>query len=161
MWKEDRGLLSPETRRFKIKNWAKTTAIDVGIESVRTLTMSFPDVKYEVDESEDDLDVFAMLNGACVGKALCLKNGNMLKLADIEVNIHLRNLGIGSDLLRMVRQKVDDAGIKEIWGIITREDLQETPHLLDWYMRQDFTVLEPDADTDPRFNAVKKIVCRR
>lgn len=110
---------------------------------------------------EQDLDVKAFLDGSAVGQAWGTRDGDTLKLEDIEIKDAYRHRRIGSALLTFMLRLADSAGIREIWGVVTAEDLKQTPSLLNWYERNGFITTEPDADTDPRLRAVKKIVRRR
>ena len=48
------------------------------------------------------------------------------------------------------------AGLHQIWGWVPKEDIIQTPYLLQWYEKRGFSISEPD-DECPS-HAVKKIV---
>jgi ribosomal protein S18 acetylase RimI-like enzyme len=106
----------------------------------------------------DDLDIEASLEGRRVGYIWCLRDGCRLKIADLQVAQAYQRRGIGARLLRTVLQAADGAGIDEVWGVVTDDDLKRWPGLLRWYERNGFTITEPDADARDGPPAVKKII---
>lgn len=69
-----------------------------------------------------------------------------------------RHLGIGRLMMRRLLAEARAAGLREVWGSVTRDDIDRAPHLLDWYRRLGFMVLEADQECIP--TAAKKIVMR-
>jgi len=107
---------------------------------------------------EDDLDAEALIDGRRVGYAWCVREGERLKVSDLHVDDGHRHQGIGGRLLRIVLAAVDAANVREVWGIVTADDLARWPELLDWYRRHGFHVTDPDEDGEDVPGAVKKIV---
>lgn len=129
----------------------------------------------------DELDAEARLHGLKIGYVNCIKRDARLQLADIRIDHvsrrrptflerlrsligvprlpELRHRGIGSELLKTVLRAADSAGIHEIWGCVTHEDLATQPRLLGWYERHGFIVQEPDEECVT--GTVKKIVRRQ
>jgi GNAT superfamily N-acetyltransferase len=143
--------------------------------------MKFTSVEYVVtEENKKELDLEARIGGFRVGVAWCTRSGDSLKIEDLNVDpqierrwpLHLRLLerlgiwhpphirrhGIGSGLLERLFARADSTGVHEIWGIVTQDDLDETPTLLTWYKHRGFKIQELDDKSNPR--AVKKIVRR-
>src|SRR4051794_682856 len=107
--------------------------------------MDLSRTEYVVDD--ESLDVEAWLDGRKIGYAWCERTGDRLKVADLHVGDAYRRRGIGSELLRRVLRAADAAGILEVWGVVTADDLARWPGLLDWYRRHGFGVAEPDGET--------------
>lgn len=66
-----------------------------------------------------------------------------------------RNKKIGTELTRTMLEAAKNKQIKRIYGSIVQKDIDESPHLLDWYEKMGFRICEPDDDC--LGNAVKKI----
>ena len=101
-----------------------------------------------------------------IGYAYCIVTDNCMKINDLLVeeelqvparvswcpflplkirkSISFRGQGLGSLLLNRVLQEADAAGIHTVWGSVTQNDIQRTPHLLEWYRRKGFFVGKPD-----------------
>jgi hypothetical protein len=143
--------------------------------------MGLGKIEYMIIDDEE-FDAEARLNGMRIGYANCVRTGDRLMLADIKIfdeppqgrptlirrlqsffgagrPIQLRRRGIGSELLALVLREADSAGIRETWGSVTHEDLNNQPALLAWYQRHGFLIAEPDGECVN--GAVKKVVRRR
>lgn len=106
-----------------------------------------------------------------IGYARGEREGDRLRLLDFKVEksappgtdfpqgTPLRGRGIGTALLTRLLQEADAAGLREIWGNVTQNDIDETPHLLAIYEKHSFSVQEPDGECES--NPAKKIVRRR
>lgn len=128
----------------------------------------------------DDIfwNVRALWRGTEIGKIDCDREGNRLKISDIQLEekhyphlsplrkflcnigvcsrtINFRGNCIGSHMLDCLFAEARKAGIEEIWGFLIQGDIDKTPRLLAWYTRHGFTVSEPDSECEKR--AVKKI----
>jgi GNAT superfamily N-acetyltransferase len=68
---------------------------------------------------------------------------------------NFRSLGIGTRLLNCILSEATTAGLCEVWGSVTQQDIDRTPHLLSWYKRHGFIV--SDADNECIEEAAKKI----
>ena len=128
------------------------------------------------------LDVEALWRGTRVGYVWCMvEDDGRLLIGELNINdqvpmIHplarrlfnvlgipcktrsFRDMGVGRRLMRGVISKAREAGISEIWGSVTLDDITRTPHLLDRYRRLGFTVL--DADRECIRAATNKIVMK-
>ena len=67
-------------------------------------------------------------------------------------------MGVGRRLMREVISKASEAGIREIWGSVTPDDIDRTPQLLDRYRHLGFAVL--DADRECIRAAANKVVMK-
>ena len=122
-------------------------------------------IEYVITD-EDDLDVEVRLDGRRVGYLWCLRDGDRLKLADLRIDEDkFRHQGYGSGLLRFVLDRANALGIQEVWGVVTADDVRNTPYLLTWYERLGFAVSNAQPESDPDLKggpaAIKKIVRRR
>ena len=113
-----------------------------------------------------------------VGYAKCTCRDNRLLLGDIFVydkhplpwsflnsllnlfglpyrKVNFRSLGIGTRLLNYILSKATTAGVREVWGSVTQQDIDRNPHLLSWYEHHGFIISE--ADNECIEEAVKKI----
>jgi len=118
-------------------------------------------VEYRLEGDDDDLDAVAMVGGEQVGYANGIKTGDSLFLADIHIELPFQCQKIGSGLLRFVLNVADAACMREVWGKVTADDLDVNPHLLEWYQRHGFEIIEPDSDMATGPVALKKVVRRR
>jgi GNAT superfamily N-acetyltransferase len=120
--------------------------------------MSLTNVAIDIVDS-DELDAEARIGVRRIGYLWCCRDGSGLQIADLQVNEEYRRHGIGTKLLHLVLTTADEAGIEEIWGGITKDDLARWPGLIDWYKRNGFVVSEPDVDIrQPQFE--RKVVRR-
>jgi GNAT superfamily N-acetyltransferase len=100
--------------------------------------------------------------GEQVGHAQCVRDGDSLCLGDLMINkptqagllgslerklkgqlSDYRGRGLGTILLQQVLSTAKETGVKEIHGSIVQDDIDTTPHLLDWYKRYGFRVEKP------------------
>lgn len=126
------------------------------------------------------LDVEALWRGARVGYVWCIvEDDGRLLIGELNINdqvptLHplvrrlfdvlgipcktrsFRDMGVGRRLMHEVISKASEAGISEIWGSVTQDDIARTPHLLDRYRHLGFTVL--DADRECIRAAANKVV---
>ena len=72
--------------------------------------------------------------------------------------LSFRGIGVGRRMMRAVISEARKADIREVWGSVTSDDINRTPHLLDKYRSLGFTVL--DADRECIRSAAKKIVMK-
>lgn len=137
-------------------------------------------VVFENDDGFWNLQIF--WSGYSVAHIHCIVTGNCMMISDIlvgedvrictlvsscfllptkmrEKSTNFRGQGLGSLLLDRLLQEADKAGIHTIWGSVTRDDIQRTPGLLDWYRRRGFIVENPDDECIGA--AVAKIVRTR
>lgn len=98
------------------------------------------------DADDEDLDADAVLDDERIGYVNCIREGDRLMIADIEIKEPFPRHGIGSELLRFVLDAADAAGFRDVWGKITADDVKKTPGLRGWYERQGFSVTDPDVD---------------
>src|SRR5688500_7398127 len=70
-----------------------------------------------------DIDAEARLDGRRIGHIWCVRDGDRLKISDLEVVDEHRGLGIGGRLLRLVLQTADQTSVREVWGLVTEKDL--------------------------------------
>jgi hypothetical protein len=64
--------------------------------------------------------------------------------------------------MRTVLTSADKAGVTEVWGLVTVEDLKCWPGLTGWYQRLGFAVVDATAtDRDDVPDAVNRIARRR
>ena len=68
---------------------------------------------------------------------------DIMCLADIRVEPPYRACGLGTLLITMAKRYARDFEARRIVGWVPHPDLAETPHLLEWYKRQGFTVKRP------------------
>ena len=111
-----------------------------------------------IENNLDELNVEAWHEGLQVGHALCERHGEQLKICDLWIEERLRRNGIGTGLLRHLLQTADAAGIREVWGEVTLEDIGRWPGLLQWYEKHSFVAQEPD---DACISTAAKKVTRR
>lgn len=124
------------------------------------LGMKLDDIVYRTTENNlEELNVEAWHDGKKVGYALCERHREQLKICDLWIEQRLRRNGIGTGLLRHLLQTADAAGVREIWGEVTLEDVGRWHGLLQWYERHNFVAQEPDDACIP--TAAKKIIRRR
>ena len=110
----------------------------------------------------EDLDAEARLHGAKIGYVNCIRDDDRLKICDLRVDEAQRGRGIGRQLLQLVLQAADCAGVREVWGLVTDGDLARFPGLTGWYERLGFAINDADsADKSDVPDAVKRIVRRR
>ena len=125
-------------------------------------------VHIEFSTDGDLWDVDAQWHDRQVGYARCTRTAGRLMLGELRVKDNLpvpwpfldclrlllgipcrrldfRKQGIGSRLLERILAEAARAGVTEILGSVTQEDIDKTPALLDWYARHGFTVEEPVA----------------
>lgn len=114
-------------------------------------------VQYVIIDDED-LDAEAQIDGQSIGYAWSTRTDDRLQLCDIHVDGGFRGHGIGGGLLRFVLATATAAGIHEVWGIVTNDDLAPWPGLANWYAQNGFG-LQPATDSDRRTlpNAVHRI----
>lgn len=67
----------------------------------------------------------------------------------------LRSRGIGTVLLSRFFELARKNSVKRIYGSVVASDLDNTPSLLQWYVRHRFVILPPDQECIP--NAKHKI----
>jgi hypothetical protein len=60
-----------------------------------------------------------------------------------------RNKGLGSALLRWLSTHVQTYGAQALMGDIYQQDIENTPHLLQWYQKQGFAVQPPRPNMGP------------
>jgi len=53
---------------------------------------------------------------------------------------NFRGVDVGTDLLKRIISEATKARITHLRGYVTDGDIKATPHLLDWYRRENFTV---------------------
>ena len=122
--------------------------------------MQLSDIEFE--EDDEDLDVEARLDGRRIGYIWCVRDADRLKVSDLHVEPEFRRHGIGGRLLRMVLTSADKEGVREVWGLVTQEDLKRWPNLTSWYQHLGFTVMDATAaDREDVPDAVNRIVRRR
>lgn len=109
----------------------------------------------------DDLDSEARINDRRIAYLWCTREDDRLMLEDFQVEPGYRRRGIGSQLLKVVLDTADRAGIRVISGKVTADDLKNTPGLLDWYERNGFVITDPEAHDSHGPVAVKMIVRHR
>jgi len=113
--------------------------------------------------SRDDWAFDARWRNITIGRARCVQDGNTLLIGDLLVaaacpipwpfanNLlvaiglpcrrrNFRGLGVGTALLKRIIAEATKAGITHLRGNVTEGDIKATPHLLDWYCRENFTV---------------------
>jgi hypothetical protein len=128
--------------------------------------MGHGNVEFSFLDDDGDFDVEAHIDGIRVGYAWGIRDGDRLHLTDIRVDefapcggsmlprviqsffppAKLRGTGVGRELLRRFLRNADTAGVCEVWGSVTEDDLRNWPGLLDWYGRYGFVVREPDSE---------------
>ena len=128
------------------------------------------------------LNVEALWRGIRVGHVWCMiEDDRKLLVCDMHINDQVptphpftrwllnvigipcktrsfRGMGVGRRMIRAVISEASEAGIREVWGSVTPNDIDRTPHLLDKYRNLGFTVL--DADRECIRSAAKKIVMK-
>ena len=123
--------------------------------------MSVGSVRCVIVDGED-LDAEALLDGVKIGYANCFREGDRLKICDLQVDDGYRRRGIGRQLIRFVLEVADGAGVGEVWGLVTEQDLTRWPGLTAWYERLGFAITDANAaDKNDVPDAVKRIVRRR
>ena len=130
--------------------------------------MNLDKIQYRLTADDEEIDVEAWVEGIRLGYAWTSRTDDRLQLAEWfvepEVSIagrtwKLRGRGIGSELLRHMLNQADAAGVREVWGCVTAEDIQNGPELLARYERHGFVVGDADAECLSHVRtAVKKIV---
>ncbi len=126
-------------------------------------------------------NVTAKWSGRKIGYIYCMRTGDRLLLSEFWVEdelqvpwpvcdglrlllgiprrkMNFRNQGVGRRLLERLLAEAKRAGVKEIWGSVTQEDIGKTPGLLEWYARHGFAVGDTDAECIQ--NAAKKITLK-
>ncbi|WOO43117.1 GNAT family N-acetyltransferase [Rubellicoccus peritrichatus] len=120
-----------------------------------------------IDVAWDDrqgCDFQAMWMGRKVGHALCIIDGDRIKLCDIVVfdgvkfkrafgllpyrHVNFRNRGIGSLLMKAVISEIRKHQISKIYGFIVSKDLKRNPNLLNWYVGWGFAEVDRDEFQD-------------
>jgi hypothetical protein len=128
-------------------------------------------VRLTILQEDGEVDVEAISGEVVIGYARGNREDDRLQLLDFHVEqfappctdfppgTPLRGRGIGTALLARFLQEADAGGIRETWGNVTQDDIDETPHLRSLYEKHGFILREPDDECES--NAVKKIVRRR
>lgn len=57
-----------------------------------------------------------------------------------------RRMGLGTHLLQFAIKKARQWGIKQIYGSLTQEDINNNPNLVKWYEKHGFAILPPSAE---------------
>jgi GNAT superfamily N-acetyltransferase len=115
-----------------------------------------------VETTGDMLFLRLRHQGEQVGYANCVRDGDSLCLCDLIIEepikagllgslqrkltgqpSNYRGRGLGTILLQQVLSTAKETGVKEIHGSIVQDDVDTTPHLLDWYKRYGFRVEKP------------------
>lgn len=90
-------------------------------------------------EDEGNFDLKALSNGIQIGYAHGDLEGDRLHLLDLKVEevappgmtfpagSALRGRRIGSELLAEYLRRADRAGVREVWGCVTQDDIDATP----------------------------------
>ncbi|QOV92122.1 N-acetyltransferase [Humisphaera borealis] len=130
------------------------------------------ELAFDFDVEEDDFNLEATLDGMWVCRALGTREGDRLRLEDMQVRPDvevpkallkqvgtLRGNKIGTEVLRRFLRRADAEGVREIFGSVTQKDIEENRDLLGWYRREGFEVTVPDGDCLD--HAGHKIVRRR
>jgi hypothetical protein len=60
-----------------------------------------------------------------------------------------RNKGLGSALLTWLSLHVQAQGAQALTGDVYQQDIENTPHLLDWYQKQGFAIQPPRPNMGP------------
>ena len=60
--------------------------------------------------------------------------------------IDYRRMGLGTHLLQFAIKKARQWGIKQIYGSLTQEDINNNPNLVKWYEKHGFAILPPSAE---------------
>ncbi len=136
-------------------------------------------LEYRIDRDDGDIDIGAIIGGVRIGHVRTVRDENRLLLAELRVEDAIRRQwpifpkllrstigerapwsarghGVGRELLKRVLAEADVSGVRETWGSVMSNDVESTPHLLDWYKRLGFSVAEPDDECVP--GAAMKIV---
>jgi GNAT superfamily N-acetyltransferase len=122
-----------------------------------------------VEEWETGFELRLFDGKTWVGKAACLVDGELMRLADIVIfedpwlgrrglwmfapyflykmlrGRDYRRRGLGTRLLELVIRRAHEIGASRIEGFVTRQGLVDNPKLLDWYQNHGFRVtLKPE-----------------
>lgn len=118
-----------------------------------------PNVQFVIIDDEE-LDAEAHLGGRKIGYVWNMRTGDRLQLCDIHVDERCRGSGVGGGLLGFVLAAATAAGIREVWGLVTNDDLKRSSGLVNWYAKNGFRV-EPatDADREMLPTTVHRISC--
>ena len=57
-----------------------------------------------------------------------------------------RRMGLGTHLLQFAIKKARQRGIKQIYGSLTQEDINNNPNLVKWYEKHGFAILPPSQE---------------
>jgi len=60
--------------------------------------------------------------------------------------IDYRRRGLGTHLLQFAIKKARQRGIKQIYGSLTQEDINNNPNLVKWYKKYGFEILPPSQE---------------
>jgi hypothetical protein len=68
--------------------------------------------------------------------------------------VNYRGRGLGAILIKALIQYAREQGIRSLQGEVFRQDIENTPRLLDWYQRQGFELRTPDPTDKPDVVAI-------
>src|ERR1700721_728258 len=129
--------------------------------------MNLDNIQYRLIVDDEEIDVEAWRGGSRLGYVWTSRTDDRLQLAEwfVEPEVWIagqtwkpRGRGIGSELLRQILNEADAAGVREVWGCVTAEDIQIGPELLARYERHGFVVSDADSECLSHVRtAVKKI----